>query len=46
MNIHGDDNGKKPAPSPEPPLPQQDDKNLGDDLVQAGEGENLTNDQQ
>jgi len=45
MTHTDDDNGKKSTP-PQPPLPQQDDKNLGDDLVQAGEGEDLTNDQQ
>ncbi len=50
--MHRDDennNGKNTppvAPAPEQPLPQQDDTNLGDDFTKAGEGTDLTNDQQ
>lgn len=47
--FHDDDdnNGKpRPQPQPQPPLPEEDDKNLGDDFTRAGEGKDLTNDQQ
>ncbi|MDD5041173.1 MAG: hypothetical protein PHX87_02785 [Candidatus Peribacteraceae bacterium] len=40
------DNGTIPPPSPEPPLPEEDDSNLGDDFTKAGEGKDLTNAQQ
>lgn len=38
----GDDNGKKPS-TPEQPLPEQDDSNLGDDFTKVGEGKDLPN---
>jgi len=46
MTRNDEDNGKKPNPPQEPPLPQDDDSNLGDDLTQAGEGKDLTNAEQ
>ncbi len=41
-----DDNNGKPPPPPPEPIPEQDDSNLGDDFTTAGEGKDLTNDQQ
>jgi|GEM_PF-2634529 len=43
MIRNDDNNGKKPAPQPEMPLPEQDDSNLGDDFTKVGEGEDLPN---
>ncbi len=47
MTRDDDNNGKKESTPPLPLLlPEQDDKNLGDDFTKAGEGKDLTNDQQ
>lgn len=46
MIQRDNDNGKKEPVTDPQPLPQQDDSNLGDDFTKAGEGTDLTNDQQ
>lgn len=45
-NNDEDKNGKPATPPPIAPMPEEDDSNLGDDFTMAGEGKDLTNDQQ